>query len=209
MPVPNSCKSHIYCLMNPLSLRILSVNNFTGSITSKIVPFGNSYSTLTKIWSEKDCETTYLRWFSRAVIETTVTGIRSAGPFPSLFPRAYEWKDLLSKAFACRGIISAESFRKCISCLKCTNSVLPKRVTSVWHKMKKIILSRDFGSNCPVLHSRSMLLLSAVRGLCRTLSAVPGISEWEAAGIATDLSSRTDESHIKFAGIKDMLQIRI
>lgn len=83
-PVPNSCKSHIYCLMNPLSLMTFSLNNFTSSIVRKIVPFGNSYSTLTKIWSEKRCETTYQRWFSRAVIKTTVIAIRSAGPFPSL-----------------------------------------------------------------------------------------------------------------------------
>lgn len=192
--------------MNPLSLRTFSVNNFTGSIISKMVPFGNSYSTLTKIWWEKDCETTYQRWFS---IKTTVMGIRSAGPFPSLFPRAHKWKDLVPKVFACRAIINADSFRKCISCLKCTNSVLPKRVTSVWHEMKKVILSRGSVSNCPVLLSRYKLLLSAVKGLCRELSAVPGISEWEAAGIATDLSSHTDENHIKLSGIIDMLQIRI
>lgn len=105
--------------MNPLSLRTFSVNNFTSSITSKMVPFGNSYSTLTKIWSEKGCETTYQRWFSRAVIKTTMTGIRSAGPFPSLFPRAHRWKDLIPKWFASSAIISADSFRKCISCLKC------------------------------------------------------------------------------------------
>lgn len=156
--------------MNPLSLRIFSVNNFTSSITSKMVPFGNSYSTLTKIWSEKGCETTYQRWFSRAVIKTTMTGIRSAGPFPSLFPRAHGWKDLLPKWFASSAIISADSFRKCISCLKCiltfNNSVLPKRVTSVWHKVKTIILSRGSGSNGPVVLSRSVLLLCGVKGLC-------------------------------------------
>lgn len=74
---------------------------------------------------------------------------------------------------------------------------------------EKIILSGGSGSNCPVLLSRSMLLLSGVKGLCRTLSAVPGVSAWEAAGTATGLSSRTAENHIKLAGIKDMLQIRI
>lgn len=191
--------------MNPLSLRASSVNNFSSSVISKTVLFGNSYSTLT-IWSEKDCERTYQRWFIRVVINTAMTGIRSAGSFPFLFPRAHKWKDLLPKAFACRPIIIADFFRKCISCLKCTNSVLLKRVTSAWHKMKKTILSRGSGSNCPVLLPRCVLLLSDVKRLWRTLSAVPGILEWEAAGIDTGLSSHTDE---KLAGIKDMLQIRI
>lgn len=156
--------------MNPLSLRTSSLNNFTSSVISKTVLFGNSYSTLT-IWLEKDCERTYQRRFSRAVIKTAMTGIRSAGSF--LFPRAHKWKDLLPKAFACRPIIIADFFRKCISCLKCTNSVLLKRVTSAWHKMEKSILSRGSGSNCPVLLPRCVLLLSGVKRLCRPLSAVP------------------------------------
>lgn len=67
--------------------------------------FGNSCSTLTKILPEKICETTYRRWFSGAVIKTTVTGINHAGPFPCLFPRAHGQKDLLPKIFACWAII--------------------------------------------------------------------------------------------------------
>jgi len=38
-------------------------------------------------------------------MKTAVIGIKSAGPFPCLFPRAHEWKDVLPKIFACRAII--------------------------------------------------------------------------------------------------------
>lgn len=188
--------------MNPLSLRTSSLNNFTSSVISKTVLFGNSYSTLT-IWLEKDCERTYQRRFSRAVIKTAMTGIRSAGSF--LFPRAHKWEDLLPKAFACRPIIIADFFRKCISCLKCTNSVLLKELHLHGTKWKRVFS----------LEALVAIAQCCCQGVCCYSLVWKGsagpcllsqILEWEAAGIDMGLSSCTDE---KLAGIKNMLQIRI